>query len=283
MGPGAMIDEKNAHHLAPPGAAAPAGSPSRQHRVLIAYTAMWLMQARLGCGSEDRLGGKLVLSLGFADAEAEAALGATLAGAAFLGIEFEQEPIKRAMRLGCCDFMVNNLDEALRILKNEVRKRQPVSVGLHADVDDVLAEMIERGVQPDLLIQTMSHARTEAARESFERLRLSGSIQLDFKAADAASKIVDSIDVEKLVEEWSRANALGAVAWEVRGGDSQPLKKLDAAALRLLPEKDQMRRRWLELAPKYFRRDDPLKREIWLSTAEQDRLLREMSEEQTTD
>ena len=47
--------------------------------------------------------------------------------------------------------MVNNLDEALRILKNEVRKKQPVSVCLEGDLAATLHEAVERGLQPDLL------------------------------------------------------------------------------------------------------------------------------------
>jgi len=33
------------------------------------------------------------------------------------------------LKTGYCDFMVNNLDEALRILKNAVRKKEALSVG----------------------------------------------------------------------------------------------------------------------------------------------------------
>ena len=49
-------------------------------------------------------------------------LAATLNGAAFLGIDVDPERIKRRVKTGYCDVMVNDLDEALRILKNAVRK-----------------------------------------------------------------------------------------------------------------------------------------------------------------
>jgi hypothetical protein len=58
--------------------------------------------------------------------------------------------MKAAQRAGYLDFVVNSLDEALRALKNEVRQKRPLSVGLIADVDATLAEMDERGIQPDL-------------------------------------------------------------------------------------------------------------------------------------
>ena len=53
-------------------------------------------------------------------------------GAAFLGIDVDPEHIKRRLKTGYCDLMVNDLEEALRILKNAVRKSEPISVGLWA-------------------------------------------------------------------------------------------------------------------------------------------------------
>src|SRR4029077_6142462 len=85
-------------------------------------------------------------------------LAATLNGAAFLGIEVDPERIKRRVKTGYCDVMVNDLDEALRILKNAVRKREAVSVGLIGNCADVVPEMARRGVVPDLLTdQTSAH------------------------------------------------------------------------------------------------------------------------------
>src|SRR5262245_27988765 len=54
--------------------------------------------------------------------------------------------------------MVNSLDEALRILKNSVRKKEAVSVGLIGNCADVIPELAERGVLPDILTdQTSAH------------------------------------------------------------------------------------------------------------------------------
>src|SRR5438270_13166624 len=54
--------------------------------------------------------------------------------------------------------MVNTLDEALRILKNAVRKKENVSVGLVGTCADVIPELAERGVVPDILTdQTSAH------------------------------------------------------------------------------------------------------------------------------
>ena len=70
-------------------------------------------------------GGLLVLYALADDAGAAVALGSSIAGAASLGIDPDAERLKLAIRNGVCDFSVNHLDEAVRILKNEIRKKQP--------------------------------------------------------------------------------------------------------------------------------------------------------------
>src|SRR5579883_1906626 len=68
------------------------------------------------------LAGKLVASGGMGGMGGAQPLAATMNGAAFLGIDVDPERIKRRVKTGYCDVMVTSLDEALRILKNAVRK-----------------------------------------------------------------------------------------------------------------------------------------------------------------
>ena len=74
-----------------------------------------------------------------------------VAGCATLAVAEDPAAQKLAMRDGVVDFVVTSLDEALRILKNEIRKRNAVAVVLPASRDAVEREMLERGVLPDLL------------------------------------------------------------------------------------------------------------------------------------
>ena len=104
------------------------------------------------------LAGKLIASGGMGGMGGAQPLAATLNGAAFLGIDVDPERIKRRVKTGYCDVMVNDLDEALRILKNAIRKREATSVGLVANCADVVPELARRGVVPDLLTdQTSAH------------------------------------------------------------------------------------------------------------------------------
>jgi urocanate hydratase len=104
------------------------------------------------------LSGKLVVSGGLGGMGGAQPLAATLNGAAFLGIEVDAEKIKRRIRTGYCDYCVNDLDEALRILKIAVRQKQPQSVGLVGNCAEIIPELARRGVVPDLLTdQTSAH------------------------------------------------------------------------------------------------------------------------------
>jgi urocanate hydratase len=104
------------------------------------------------------LSGRLVVSGGLGGMGGAQPLAAALNGGAFLGVEVDAEKIKRRIRTGYCDICVNNLDEALRILKNAVRQKQAVSVGLIGNCAEVIPELARRGVVPDLLTdQTSAH------------------------------------------------------------------------------------------------------------------------------
>src|SRR5436309_3099671 len=104
------------------------------------------------------LAGKLVVSGGMGGMGGAQPLAATMNGACFLGIDVDPERIKKRLKTGYCDFMVNTLDEALRILKNAIRKKEAISVGLIGNCADVVPELAERGVLPDILTdQTSAH------------------------------------------------------------------------------------------------------------------------------
>src|ERR1022692_4697343 len=83
------------------------------------------------------LAGRLVVSGGMGGMGGAQPLAATMCGAAFLGIDVDPERIKKRLRTGYCDIMVNDLDEAVRILKNAVRKSEAVSVGLAGNCADI--------------------------------------------------------------------------------------------------------------------------------------------------
>lgn len=122
-----------------------AGAEQALHTVFETFAAVG--RARLG----GDLAGRLIVSGGMGAAGGTQPLAATLAGAAFLGIDVDGGKITQRIRAGYCDFCVNSLDEALRILKNAVRQRHPVSVGLVGNCAEIIPELAARGVVPDIL------------------------------------------------------------------------------------------------------------------------------------
>src|SRR5690348_6449499 len=87
-------------------------------------------------------GGSLAISCGLCVAGAAFTIAANLCGAGSLAIEADSNLARAALRSAATDFVVNSVDEALRVLKNEVRKRQPVSVALTMDETTALDQLV---------------------------------------------------------------------------------------------------------------------------------------------
>jgi hypothetical protein len=171
----------------------------------------------------DDLGGCLLLYSGLDREGIAVAMASNVAGAASLGIEPEAERAKQALRAGVCDFVVNNLDEALRILKNEIRKRRAVSVVLTSEVDASLAEIIARGVQPGILAFPVRELMERGAR-LFPR---------------------------------STQNELKVVTWSVANESTRWLPVMDAlaaASIEAFVSEIDPRVRWIVASPRYLGR-----------------------------
>lgn len=104
------------------------------------------------------LEGRLVVTAGLGGMGGAQPLAATMAGAAFLGVEVREERIRRRIDTGYCDRMCTDLDEALELVLDAKSKREALSVGLLGNIAEVLPLLVERGVLPDILTdQTAAH------------------------------------------------------------------------------------------------------------------------------
>ncbi len=158
------------------------------------------------------LSGKLIVSGGMGGMGGAQPLAATMTGAAFLGIDVDPERIKKRLKTGYCDFMVNTLDEALRILKNSVRKKENVSVGLVGNCADVIPELAERGVVPDILTdQTSAHDPLNGYVPN--GMSLAGALEL--RKRDPKAYEEKSLDaIARHVEGMLRLKKMGAVTFD---------------------------------------------------------------------
>ena len=185
------------------------------------------------------LGGSLLVYAGLDRNGIALAMAANIAGAASLGLEPDLAMAKAAIRNGACDFLVNTLDEALRILKNEIRKKRPVAVALSGGPPGMVAEMVERGVQPEVV---------EGAVPGMELLEARGARRLG------------------PAPDWGLA-----VSWSVEHEPMRWLPAVDelaAAALDPAERSTAARRRWIEGSPRYLGRALAAQRYVRMSEAE---------------
>jgi urocanate hydratase len=198
----------------------------------------------------DDWGGRLVLCCGEGCAESGTPAAVSIAGGATLVLDADAAAVKSAMRCGALDFVVNTLDEALRALKNEVRLRRPLSVGLIADVEATLQEMVERGVLPDLLlIGVKQNAQAIMQNKSIHALQAAGmGLRRMNNAGGERSERQDEVYLPA-------ANA----------GE---LRALDERVLAILPADDLVRRRWIQRIAQYLRDARSGGRWVWLTDEE---------------
>jgi urocanate hydratase len=214
-------------------------------------------------------------------------LAATLNGAAFLGIDADMASIKRRVKSGYCQVMINDLDEALRILKNAVRKREPASVGLIGNASELLPEFVSRGVLPDLLTdqtpaddplgyipQGLSVAQAAEVRERDPRayreraldsiaaqframleLRKMGAIVFEFgngiRAQALARGVAEASEIPDFASEYLQpelAQGRGVVSFIALSGDRDDLDRIDDLVSELFSGTEL--REWMGIARK---------------------------------
>jgi urocanate hydratase len=202
------------------------------------------------------LAGQFIVSDSVSGVAATLPQACLLGGACYLGMDANAEAARDMLRHGRCDFVVNSMDEALRILKNELRQKKPVAVCLSGDVPVYIQEMADRGVSPQLFM----HALSPKEYPAFARLH------------DTGTKLCETSGLEDLL---GRApNEDGALTrWTLPSGNAAVLARLDAVARDILPAADRKRRRWLEAAARYLPRQLPPSRIASLTEAEMERFV----------
>ena len=203
--------------------------------------------------------------------------------------------------------MVNTLDEALRILKNAVRKKENVSVGLVGNCADVIPELAERGVVPDILTdQTSAHdplngyvpngmtfeeaialrkrdpkayqekSLDAMARhvEGMLRLQKMGSVTFDYgnniRTFAHQRGVANAYDFPGFVPAYIRplfCEGRGPFRWVALSGEPSDIHVTDDLILEMFPE-NRILRRWIELAKKRIKFQGLPARICWLGYGE---------------
>ena len=233
------------------------------------------------------LAGKLVLSGGLGGMGGAQPLAATMAGAVFLGVEIDPSRVQRRLETHYLDEVAPDLDTALRRADEYKAKRVARSIAVVGNAADVYAELVKRGVAPDLVTdQTSAHdplvgyipqglslAEAAALREKdpeeyVRRARASMAVQVEAMVAmkRAGSHVFDygnnlraqaelggakdAFSYPGFVPAYVRplfCEGKGPFRWAALSGDPDDIRVTDEAVLDEIKD-DAMLHRWMKLA-----------------------------------
>jgi urocanate hydratase len=233
------------------------------------------------------LKGKWILTAGLGGMGGAQPLASFLAGASCLAIECQRSRIEMRLRSGYLDHGTEKIEEALTIIERATRDRKPVSVGLLGNAAEILPQLFERGVRPDLLTdQTSAHdpvngylpagwsvgqwiekrASDPAAVAAAAKKSMAVHVRsmLDFQKAGVPTVdygnnirqvaleegVKNAFDFPGFVPQYIRplfCRGVGPVRWVALSGDPEDIAKTDAKVKELLPD-DRHLHHWLDMA-----------------------------------
>jgi urocanate hydratase len=233
------------------------------------------------------LTGRFVLSGGLGGMGGAQPLAATLAGGVFLGVEIDPARVERRLATRYLDELAPDLDTALRRVDEHCRARTARSIAVVGNAADVYAELVRRGVTPDLVTdQTSAHdplvgyipqglGLAEAAElrardpdEYIRRARASMAVQVEAMVAmqRAGAYVFDygnnlraqaelggarqAFSYPGFVPAYIRplfCEGKGPFRWAALSGDPDDIRVTDEAVLDEIRD-DPMLRRWMTMA-----------------------------------
>jgi urocanate hydratase len=253
------------------------------------------------------LAGKFVLTGGLGGMGGAQPLAATMNGAVFLGVEVDPARIEKRLKSGYCDKIAWSLDEALSLIEQARKDRKSLSVGLVGNCADVLPEIVNRGIVPDVLTdQTSAHdslngyiphgmsledalaLRRKNPDEYIERathsmavhveamlaLQQNGAVTFDYgnniRAQAQKAGIKNAFDIPGFVPEYIRplfCEGRGPFRWVALSGDPADIARTDRLALELFPANETLAR-WMKLAKERIHYQGLPARICWLGYGE---------------
>ncbi len=255
------------------------------------------------------LKGKFVLTAGLGGMGGAQPLAITMNEGVGLIVEVDPARAKRRLEIGYVDVVVDDLDEALRLVDAAVKAGEAKSIGLIGNAADVFPELARRGITPDVVTdQTSAHDLLEyvprgLSVEESRRLRKSDpethrkmaleSIAVHVQAMLAFQKagaevfdygnnirqqaynfgVEDAFAFPGFVPAYIRPlfeEGKGPFRWVALSGDPEDIYRTDEAMLALFPE-DEHLRRWIEKAQKKVPFQGLPSRICWLGYGERDK------------
>jgi urocanate hydratase len=233
------------------------------------------------------LAGRWILTGGLGGMGGAQPLAATMAGASMLAVECQPSRIERRIETRYLDRWTASLDEALGLIDEAKRTKQPVSVGLLGNAAEIFPELVRRGVRPDMVTdQTSAHDPLNGYLPAGWTLERHAAMKLsDPAAVEAAAKasmaeqvramlafhrmgvptldygnniramaqevgVSDAFDFPGFVPAYIRplfCRGIGPFRWAALSGNPEDVYKTDQRVKELLPN-DKHLHRWLDMA-----------------------------------
>jgi urocanate hydratase len=249
------------------------------------------------------LSGKLVLTAGLGGMGGAQPLAVTMNGGVAIVVEVDRKRISRRLETGYLDMMATDLDYALMRARQAQSSGQALSIGLLGNAADVLPEIVQRGVMPDVVTdQTSAHDPlngyvpngvtletalswraqdpdryvVESRRSMAEHvaamraLQRQGCVVFDYgnniRAEAKKGGVADAFEIPGFVPAYIRplfCEGKGPFRWAVLSGDPADLAVTDAAAVATFPANKGLVR-WIELARKRVKPQGLPARICWL-------------------
>lgn len=255
--------------------------------------------------------GRWILTGGLGGMGGAQPLAATMAGFSLLAVECDESRIDKRLATGYLDRKVTDLNEALEIILQAGLDKRPVSVGLLGNCAEILPEMVQRGVTPDLCTdQTSAHDPLNGYLPAGWSLEQAAALRLEAPAAvEKAARASISLHVRAMLEMQKRGAAtfdygnnirqvaleeglerafdfpgfvpayirpllcegIGPFRWVALSGDPEDIYRTDARVKELLPE-NHLLHNWLDLARERIRFQGLPARICWVGLKDRARL-----------
>jgi urocanate hydratase len=263
------------------------------------------------------LTGKFILTGGMGGMSGAQPLAGKMAKAVILVVEVDRSRIERKMNEGYCDYLCENLDEALDKVKEFTSKGEPASIGLVGNCADVFQEIHDRGIVPDIVTdQTSAHdprngyvpdgMTYEAALklreedpDKYEQLSLetiARHVRAMLALQEAGAETFDyGNNIRHYAKEQGVENAFdfpgfvpaylrplfcegnGPFRWAALSGDPEDIYKTDKLAKEMFAENEALVN-WIDMAQKMVKWQGLPARICWLGYGERHRFALKVNE-----
>jgi len=233
------------------------------------------------------LKGKLVLTGGLGGMGGAQPMAATMNEGVIIAVEVDEGRMQRRLQMGYCDEGTDNLDDALKLANQALKKKESLSIGLLGNTADIVPEFVQRDIVPDLLTdQTSAHdtlngyvphkisykAALELRRNNPEEyvkraldsiavhvqamleLQKMGAVTFDYgnniRGQAVKAGVKNAFNIPGFVPEFIRplfCKGKGPFRWAALSGEPKDIHITDDAVLELFPQ-DEALCRWIRLA-----------------------------------